>query len=359
MDRGSGVGWESAGRARTGVAAFVLALSTTIAGCQASTAPAWIYPPEVPVATPGEPSSPAAGLPAPVVTSQAVAPGDPPDRAPSDAPPAALAPAPPGAPGADAAASTPAAVTVPILYYHRVIAPPRGFRQWTRAQRERFLAYDVIPVAFEAQLDWLVANGYTTILPRDLASSWDDGVPLPERPVMITFDDGTHDWARTVLPLLQERGMVAEFYVTLQSLKSGGMTWRELRELAAAGNGIGTHGLHHRQLARLGGKRDAVSESVMRREVSRPRTLIEAHLGLVPDSISYVGGGFNATLQRIVREAGYTTARSILRGSTQLEGRRYALRVIRIGSGTDVVDVVKGTLVPGLPRFTRLMQRKA
>ena len=202
-----------------------------------------------------------------------------------------------------------------------------------------------------------MANGYTTILPRHLAAYWDDGVQLPARPVMITFDDGTHDWARTVLPLLRERGMVAEFYVTLQSLKSGGMTWRELRELAAAGNGIGTHGLHHRQLARLGGKRDAVSEAVMRREVSRPRALIKAYLGIVPDSIAYVGGGFNPTLRRMVREAGYTTARSIRRGTSQLETRRFALRVVRIGSGTDVVDVVKGTLIPGLPRFARLVQR--
>ncbi len=337
-------------QARTWLAAIVVVvLAVATAGCQAAAAPAWIYPPEPPVLSPADAQ-------APVAISQPAA-GDHPEPAPSAAPPAAPAPASPGPPGGDPAAPTSMAVSVPILYYHRIIAPPRGFRQWTRAQRERFLAYDVVPAAFEAQLDWLVAHGYTTILPRDLAAFWDSGVPLPERPVMITFDDGTHDWASTVLPLLQERGMVAEFYVTLQSLPSGGMTWRELRELAAAGMGIGAHGLHHRQLAGLGGKHPAVSEAVMRREVTLPRTIIEAHLGIVPDSIAYVGGGFDATLQAIVREAGYTTARTILHGNTQLEGRRYTLRVVRIGSGTDVLDVVKGTLVPGLPRFTRLVRR--
>lgn len=300
---------------------------------------------------------PPAGVTGPVAGSRAVAAGDQPEALPPAPPPAALAPAPAATPAPDPARSTPIAVRVPILYYHRIIAPPRGFRQWSRAQRERFLAYDVVPAAFEAQLDWLVAHGYTTILPRDLAAYWDTGVPLPERPVMITFDDGTHDWARTVLPLLQERGMVAEFYVTLQSMPSGGMTWRELRELAAAGMGIGAHGLHHRQLAGLGGRHPAVSEAAMRREVNRPRAIIEAHLGIVPDSIAYVGGGFDATLRRIVREAGYTTARSILHATTQREAQRYTLRVVRIGSRTDVVDVVKGTLVPGLPRFTRLVQR--
>ncbi len=328
----------------------MVALAVATAGCQAAASPAWIYPPAPPAAPPADSL-------VPVAISRAAAPGDQPEPAAPAAPSAALAPTPPGTPGADPAASTPAAVTVPILYYHRIIAPPRGFRHWTPAQRARFLAYDVVPAAFGAQLDWLVAHGYTTILPRDLAAFWDSGVPLPERPVMITFDDGTHDWASTVLPLLQARGMVAEFYVTLQSLPSGGMTWRELRELAAAGMGIGAHGLHHRQLAGLDGKHPAVPEAMMRREVSLPRAIIEAHLGIVPDSIAYVGGGFDATLRRVVREAGYTTARSILHGVTQLEGGRDALRVVRIGSGMDVVDVVKGALVPGLPRFTRLMQR--
>jgi peptidoglycan/xylan/chitin deacetylase (PgdA/CDA1 family) len=337
-------------RARTWLfAILVVALAAGSAGCQAAAAPGWIYPPETSAPVPD-------GSLDPVALPRAVAAGDQPEAIPSVPRPAALAPAPGGAPAADPAASNPTAVSVPILYYHRIIAPPRGFRQWTRAQRKRFLAYDVVPAAFEAQLDWLVAHGYTTILPRDLAAYWDQGVPLPVRPVMITFDDGTHDWAGTVLRLLQERGMVAEFYVTLASIPSGGMTWRELRALAAAGMGIGAHGLHHRQLAGLPGRRNAVSEAVMRREVNRPRAVISAHLGMVPDSIAYVGGGFNATLQRIVREAGYTTARSILHGNTQLESRRYTLRVVRVGSGTDVVDVVKGTLVPGLPRFTRLMQ---
>jgi peptidoglycan/xylan/chitin deacetylase (PgdA/CDA1 family) len=244
---------------------------------------------------------------------------------------------------------------VTILYYHRVIAPPRGFRHWPRARRDRFLRYDVTPAAFEAQLDWLVARGYTTILPRDLAAHWDSGAPLPALPVIITFDDGTHDWAATVLPLLRERHMIAEFYVTLQSIPSGGMSWPELRALAAAGNGIGAHGLHHRQLAGLPGPHRAVSEAMMRREVERPRVILEQKLGIVPDSMAYVGGGFDATLRRVVREAGYTTARSILHGRIQDPANRYVLRVLRIGSGLDVLDPVAGTLRPGLPGFTRLV----
>lgn len=332
------------GRRRLGsVPALVIAVGVAIVlgACSAPPGPAWIYPP---APSPGTQAVLVIRDTPPATASSISGPSTPP--APDPATPAVPS-SPIGGPDA--------IVSVPILYYHRVIAPPRGFRNWPRASRERFLAYDVVPAAFAAQLDWLAARGYTTILPHDLAAYWDDGTPLPERPVIITFDDGTHDWASTVLPMLQERGMVAQFYVTMQSIPSGGMTWRELRRLAAAGMGIGAHGLHHVQLTGRGIRRPA-SEAEMRREVTRPRQLLEAKVGIVPDSWSYVGGGFDATLERLVREAGYTTARSILRGTRQDPGNRFTLRVLRVGSGMDVVNVLRGTLDPGLPRFSRLMR---
>jgi hypothetical protein len=114
---------------------------------------------------------------------------------------------------------------VPILYLHKVIAPPAAWLTWTTDQRRKWLAYDVLPSAFAADLDWLQANGYTTILPRDLAAHWDHGAPLPKHPVIITLDDGTHDWVQTVLPMLQQRKMVAEFYVTGSAIAVGTITW--------------------------------------------------------------------------------------------------------------------------------------
>ena len=311
----------------------------SLAGCRAA-APGWTFAP--PVAGARTPSPVPSATPSPPVASPeppGPTPWVPPTAAPSSGPvPAQVQ-----------------RVVVPVLYYHRVIAPPRGFAGWPAARRQRFLVYDTLPAAFEAQLDWLVARGYTTILPRDLAAYWDAGVPLPERPVIITFDDGTHDWAKTVLPLLAGRHMIAEFYVTVAALHSGGMSWPELQALAAAGNGIGAHGLHHVQLAGFGGSRPAASEAVMRREVQRSRDVLAQNLGIVPDSYSYVGGGVDATLRRLVAEAGYTTARSIRRGSVQDGSQRFLLRVLRVGSRLDVRNVVRGTLVPGLPGFTRLM----
>jgi len=246
----------------------------------------------------------------------------------------------------------PALVSVPILYYHRVQELPSGFASWTTAAQHAFFQNNVLPIAFAAQLDWLRAHGYTTILPRDLAAYWDHGSPLPPKPIILTFDDGTADWADTVGPLLRDRGMVAEFYVVVENVARA-LTWDELRTLAAAGNGIGAHGVHHTQLAGLGKGHPPASAAVMRAEVEGALRKIGAEIGVPPDSFAYVGGGHDQALTAIVRAAGYTTARGIERGLVQDPDLRFVLRVVRIGGHDDVGDLRAATLVPGLPTFER------
>ena len=240
---------------------------------------------------------------------------------------------------------------MPILYYHRVEALPAGYAKWPADSRRRFITYDVLPTAFAAQLDWLQAHGYTTILPRDLSDHWAHGTPLPARPVIITFDDGSSDWIANVLPMLKARGMVAEFYLTLDAIRNGAITWSSVRRLAAAGNGIGAHDVHHHQLTGLGPGRTGATPQEMWREVDGARTAIGLNVGIFPDSMAYVGGGYDATLERLVKLAGYSSARTIRRGIVQDPVHPFELRVVRIGAYDDVTDLGRGTLVPDLPTF--------
>lgn len=248
-----------------------------------------------------------------------------------------------------------ASENVPVLYYHHVRALPAGYEDWSPAAKRRFLTYDTLPQAFAAQLDWLKTYGYTTILPRDLAEHWDSGKPLPIRPVIITFDDGSHDWVRTVLPMLQARGMVAEFYLTLDAVKFGNLTWKEARRLVKAGDGVGAHDVHHVQLTAFGNGHPNASEATMWSEVNDARRIIGFHVGVFPDSMAYVGGGYDTTLERLVGEAGYTSARSINRGIAQDAAHRFRMHVVRIGAHDDVANLTGGTMVPGLPTFTKRM----
>ncbi len=246
--------------------------------------------------------------------------------------------------------------SVPILYYHRIEAVPADYPTWTKARQAAFIDYDVIPAAFAAQLDWLVANGYTAILPGDLAAHWDNNAPLPAKPVILTFDDGWHDWVTNVLPMLQAHGMKAEFYLTLTAIGDGNITWPEVQALAAAGEGIGAHDVHHVQLAELGAGKPDASPATMWAEVHGARQAIFSHIGVYPDSMAYVGGGFSPTLEALVEQAGYTTARSIRRGILQTKALRYELHVVRIGPYDDITSRSAWTVDPALPVFTARMQ---
>jgi peptidoglycan/xylan/chitin deacetylase (PgdA/CDA1 family) len=99
--------------------------------------------------------------------------------------------------------------------------------------------------------------------------------------------------------------MVAEFYVTAERISEGYITWDQLREMAAAGMGIGAHDLAHFQLAGFGPGRAAYPADVMWTQITGIRELIHANLGIWPDSMAYVGGSYDATLLGLVAKAGY------------------------------------------------------
>ena len=245
---------------------------------------------------------------------------------------------------------------MPILYYHRIKAPPADFAKWSAAAKRQFIAYDVIPAAFEAQLDWLLANGYTTILPRDLAAYWDHGLPLPDRPVIISFDDGSRSWVTTVLPLLRARGMVAEFYLTLDAIEHGNLTWTQVRRLARYGNGIGAHDVHHVQLTAF---RNGRAAGVERRRCG-PRSAGRAGSSASTSACSRIRWRTSAaatTPRSSSWSATPATRRRVASSAAAPSGRASGSRCGSPGSAShdDVVNLVAGTLVPGLPRFTARM----
>ena len=226
-------------------------------------------------------------------------------------------------------------VNVPILYMHRAVEIPSDILSWTAAQRSGFLPYVITPCELNAKLDWLSVNGYTTILPRDLTAYWDNKQPLPGKPVILTFDDGSPDWITTILPMLESHRQIAEFYIAVSHIGLA-FSWANVRTLADAGMGIGAHDMDHFQL--VGGGVPTASLDVMRYQVGEAKRQLESQLGITVDSMAYVGGGFDSTLISVVRAAGYRSARAILRGIVESPATRYDLHVSRIGLYDDVFD---------------------
>ena len=165
---------------------------------------------------------------------------------------------------------------------------------------------------FRSQIEWLTSEAELVSL--DTALRRTGTAPLQ---VSITFDDGyasVHSAASTVL-----RGLGATATVFLntgwiasetrkQSDSGQGhypqenfMLWREVEDLAAAGWGIGSHGVDHLDLT-------AQPDDCVRTQLTASRARIVETLGSCSPIFSYTWGRHTPHLRQLVAEAGYTHA---------------------------------------------------
>lgn len=134
-----------------------------------------------------------------------------------------------------------------VLMYHKVL--PRAVDPWTVAKDQ-----------LAAQLDWLVARDFTAITCRQLIDRLDHQTPLPQRPILITFDDGYVNNVEHAQPLLAERALCATMFVPTAYLGSANL-WdqgdhpilsaADLRALPADVFEIALHSHRHENYERM------------------------------------------------------------------------------------------------------------
>lgn len=171
---------------------------------------------------------------------------------------------------------------VPVLMYHVIAPGPNSLY--------------VPPAELEAQLSLLASHGFETISLAQLAAHFDHGVSLPERPVVLTFDDGYVSAYTAALPLLQQYGMTATFFIITDLVgQAGYVSWEQVAELAAAGMEIGAHTITHPDLRSLTG-------AGLTREVAGPQQIMTDKLGQPIDFFAYPAGAYNTETVSVVSE---------------------------------------------------------
>jgi len=222
---------------------------------------------------------------------------------------------------------------IPILMYHSI----------SRHATAKFKPFTVSPALFADQIAYLYRHSYTSITVTQFINSQSQGGPaLPERPVILTFDDGFADFYIEALPVLREYNFVATLYVATgfvngasQWLQREGetsramLTWRQLAEISAYGIECGGHSHSHRQL-------DTLSLSVARNEIVQCKELLEQHLGVQVPSFAYPFGYYTAALRRQVRAAGYTSACAVKFAMSSASTDPFALARLMVGADTSV-----------------------
>ncbi len=163
----------------------------------------------------------------------------------------------------------------------------------------------VSPEEFEAQIAYLKDNNYTSITPDQIHDYLTKGVPLPRRPILITFDDGYEDNYEHAYPILKEYGFHATIFVIVNYMETPGyLTWEQAKEMSRNGISIQSHTVSHQPLSPLS-KEDAASE------LSASRSSIEEHIGQPVRYLAYPEGSYNHIVEQLAEKAGYKGAFSI------------------------------------------------
>lgn len=221
-----------------------------------------------------------------------------------------------------------------ILMYHMVQEHRPG---------ATFNKLRVPPAQFEAQLRWLSEGGWHFALMSELTGP----DPLPEKTVLLTFDDGYEDNLLNADPLLERYGARATLYLvedrfdrdwstSKKAHHDSGELMREpklsdeqLVQMLASGRWeLGGHTRTHANLATL----DAAQREV---EIGAARESLAARFAVPVNSFAYPFGIYGAPDVQAARVAGFTTAVTTVEGiSRDLQAEALELARIKV-SGKD------------------------
>ena len=243
---------------------------------------------------------------------------------------------------------------IKILMYHRIVDDA--------ALSHRFPQICVHVREFRRHLTLLERWGYTAVTFVDYQLFMEGELNLPKKPVILTFDDGYADAFAHAVPLLQEFGLRAVFFVladpkirtNIWDEKDGLpstplMNEKQILELHEAGFEIGSHSLSHATLT-------SASREQAWDEISRSRMLLEILLNASVKSFAFPYGLANLTTRKMVKDAGYTIGCATYAGQPRFGTDQFDLHRILVPGSSDTVGFAVRVLAP-FEYYTWLRQK--
>lgn len=179
---------------------------------------------------------------------------------------------------------------IPVLMYHSI-----GYEKGNTAK--------IPKEKFREQMKYLKDNGYVTLT---LAQAYDFFVSnksVPEKSIVLTFDDGYEDNYVEALPILKEFGFKATFFIITDWVDKipGYMNLKQLKEMQAHEMDIESHTAYHDHLKQL-------SYEKQLKTLKQSRDFLEKSLNKKIQYIAYPFGEYSKETLRAVKQAGYTMA---------------------------------------------------
>ena len=182
----------------------------------------------------------------------------------------------------------------------------------------------ILPSDFSTQMAYLINNGYVPITPDELDAGLSGELTLPEKPVLITFDDGYSDNYTNAFPILKGYGIRATIFVVPAFVgKKNYLTWEQLHEMIESGINIQSHTLNHSKLEEL-------PDDEIRSELLNSKIVLEENLGITVNYLAYPTGTYNLHIAGIAKDVGYKGAYTIKYGGVDMGSNMYALERVPI-----------------------------
>ncbi|PKL95958.1 MAG: polysaccharide deacetylase [Gammaproteobacteria bacterium HGW-Gammaproteobacteria-8] len=163
----------------------------------------------------------------------------------------------------------------------------------------------VSPQRFAEHLDWLVQQDYQVWPLQRALQALDEG-ELPDRVVVISFDDAYASVHTTAWPLLRARALPFSVFINSDAIDAGHrpyMRWAELRELAEAGIELGNHSASHAHLSRkLADESEDQWLERVAEDIDRAHRRIELETGQTPQVFAWPFGEDAAELYPLLAE---------------------------------------------------------
>ncbi len=207
---------------------------------------------------------------------------------------------------------------VPIIMYHSITTPQKKTSKYVISSQQ-----------FEEDLKYIKAEGYTTITMQQLIDFVHDEADLPEKPILLSFDDGYYNNYCYAYPLLQKYQMSAVIsiigkYTDLYSENEeynpnySHITWDNIREMEASGLvEIQNHSynMHTNTEGRNGTKKKKgesreVYRSTLEGDLMKLQERLAKETGKVATTFTYPFGGVSSESYEIIKNMGFEASLS-------------------------------------------------
>jgi len=187
---------------------------------------------------------------------------------------------------------------VPVLCYHQI-------RNNISSDSKRAHDDIIAPDKFREHIKMLADSGYHTILPDQLYNYLVYGAKLPEKPIMITFDDTDMDQFTVGNATLKKYGYKGVYFIMTVSIGRKGrinyMTKEQIKQLSDEGNTIASHTYDHKNFAQF-------NEEDWKTQIDDPTKKLEEITGKKVEYFAYPYGVYKAANLHKLKEHGFKAA---------------------------------------------------